>query len=312
MWGAFRFGNWLGGFSYGSILESLLGRFKYQYRRTAFHAPSSSGIPWSFSVRNRYWRDTLCSAISNLNSRKTVSLADCERGTRVRGSHLGRSIRFFMEHPSADIWLDELTKETLTTDIEINLGATKVIIRQFMLSVNVQQSHIKDAELLVAVSGHNIPRSIRYPVSETVTWDVLFEPKSEEVAVQTGEALEQYIPRAVHSVVCKKYAQNLKAGWAHYATGFYTIKGYNNLFLATEKPVVLPLASTYRLHFALAGEGLRYAANEGVYVEAEDWNRIYVNYDRPTIRLWRSLKRGGFKKLSRWLFSVESPRQTVS
>jgi hypothetical protein len=219
-----------------------------------------------------------------------------------------------MERASSDIWLSDLTQEILDTTIEINLGATRVNIRQFMVCVGVTQSQIKDAELLVTVEGLNIPRAIRRPVSERISWDLLLEPTCESVRRKKGESQEDFIPRAVHSVLCKRYERPLKAGWTQYATVFYTIEGYDRLFLTTEKPTALPLHAIYDFELGLAGgEGLHGSKTELAYIEADAWNKIYAHHHFMHIHSWRRLKRLGLKKwlneLVRDLFSPHPDRR---
>jgi hypothetical protein len=200
-----------------------------------------------------------------------------------------------MEHPSASIWLDDSTKDLLNTDLELNLGVPcpQIRVRQLSVLAQIEQSHIKDAEIRVSVRGRqNLPRPIRFPLSKEVAWGAELEPIVKPGYFQgNGTLPPEDVANAVHAILSAKRLETLKAGLSYFGTILFTIEGHNCAYLTTDHLYELPTGRNYRIVVRLLGEGLSIPAKEGIYLELADWNHMYVNYDYAYTRAYRAIRR---------------------
>lgn len=194
-----------------------------------------------------------------------------------------------MERPRATIWLDDETDELTKTDLLIRFGSRTVKVRQVAVFVQIAQSHVKNAALRVAIRGRDIPRAIRYPRSGEAGWGDWFEPiiSQEEPSFKDEKA----VASAVHKILSGEQKRTLEGGMGYVATILFTIEGHSNAYVTTKIMYDLPMRKTYRLVTRLIGERLTFPPTQGIYVELNDWNDIYVNYDYDYIRTYRAVVR---------------------
>jgi len=138
-------------------------------------------------------------------------------------------------------------------------------------------------------------------IVDIVAWGAKFESITNQ---RIDYFQEQHVARAVHGILSVGHVQMLKAGLGYYATLLFTIEGHNNAYLTTESLYELPLGKTYRFVTGLLGEGLSFPAKEGIYIELNNWNDIYVNYDNPIIR--------GYRAIVRWTRKLRSPKPSAA
>jgi hypothetical protein len=172
--------------------------------------------------------------------------------------------------------------------------------------IHIAQSHVKDGELHVAVRGSDIPRAIRLPRSGQAGWGGRFEPitvTSNLLPEQKVVPDEKSVASAVHKILSAEPKLTLLAGLGYYATMFFTIEGHGNAYATTKEMHELPMGNTYRLLTRLVGEGLTFPPTQLIYVELNDWNDIYMNYDIDYIRTYR--------KIVRWA-KTRSPKPFVA
>jgi hypothetical protein len=202
-----------------------------------------------------------------------------------------------MEHPSANIELYDITEELLDTDLIIQFGIRSFKVRQIALCVEVERSHVKDAELRVAVRDPSLPRSIRYPITEPVSWGVKYGRINRS---EIGQFEEKYVARTVYEILSKERVHNLKAGAFYLVTVLFTIEGHRNAYCTAETldfPIEFLIGRTYRLVARLFGEGVS-VPPRGFYIELDDWNRVYVDYDYAYVRAYRRIVRWVKKRMS--------------
>jgi len=187
-----------------------------------------------------------------------------------------------MGHPSANIWLDVETEELTNTDLIIQFGSKTVRVRRVSVNIIIAQSHVKEAELYVAVRGHDIPRAIRLPRSAQVGWGAEIEPITGQ-EIPYGES----VASVVHKILSAKPTRTLQAGLGYYATILFTIQGHEKAYLTTKNLYEFPIGRAYRLATRLVGEGLIFPPTRDIYVELDEWNDIYVYYDYSIVRAFR-------------------------
>jgi hypothetical protein len=202
-----------------------------------------------------------------------------------------------MEHPSANIELYDITEELLETDLIIQFGSRSFKVRQIALCIEIERSHVKDAELRVTVRDRSLPRSIRYPISQAVSWGVKYGQINRPEIHQFDE---KYVARTVYEILSKERIQTLKAGAFYLVTVLFTVEGHKNAYCTAENtldfPIEFPIGRTYRLVARLFGEGVS-VSPRGFYVELDDWNRVYVDYDYAYVRAYRRIVRWAKKRM---------------
>jgi hypothetical protein len=140
------------------------------------------------------------------------------------------------------------------------------------LEIKVDQSTIKDAELIVSIRDGKkmLPRALRS--GEPVSWK---ERQFERVELVSLLAGRRMLPREIRANRFNQHEKRLKSGTGNFATLLFTIEDQKEAYLTTKEFQLIPLGYRYTVDVNLIGENLAESHRKSFYLELYDWNDIH-------------------------------------
>jgi hypothetical protein len=218
----------------------------------------------------------------------------CPNLVRTSGINLNlaRSIRFFMQTPSAEIHFDAACKAHLTHDAVIRdkYRSVSVTVRQFVIGVTTTRARVDAASVEVHVEE---VRTLREALMRTWVQHELPSISPISWTALSGETImkgDRITPKSIVDELFNIKESRLKPSLSHFATICFALSDGTKAYFTNSNVPALDFSSTYIIDVCVTGENLTSLPRGRYIIHIHSWNDIEV---RPltTLDLLRFRKR---------------------